>query len=142
MTLVRWNPARDLAAMEIDRLDRMFNDLFSGGSQSWLPAVDIYENANHEFVLEAELPALKREDIDVTFENNVLTVRAERRAEREETVDRVYRRERQHGVFSRSFTLPATVDPSKIAASYKDGLLKVRVPQREEARPKQITIEG
>src|SRR4051812_17168030 len=80
MTLVRWNPTRELASMEIDRLNRMF-DTFSGQSRAWAPAVDIYETADREYVIKAELPEMNREDIDVTFENNVLTLTGERKAE-------------------------------------------------------------
>jgi HSP20 family protein len=136
MTLVRWNPARELASMEIDRLNRMFED-FVGSARAWSPAVDIYETKDREYVIKAELPEMKREDITVTFENNVLTLAGERKAE----FDGDYHRtERFYGRFSRSFTLPATVDGNRINASYKDGVLTVRVPQREEARPRQIAV--
>lgn len=141
MTLVRWNPARELASMEIDRLNRMFEDFMGSGSGSgrgWAPAVDIYETKDREFVIKAELPEMKREDINVTFENNVLTLTGERKAE----FDGDYHRaERFYGRFSRSFTLPATVDGGRINASYKDGVLTVRVPQREEAKPRQIAVD-
>ena len=136
MTLVRWNPARELASMEIDRLNRMFED-FVGSSRAWTPAVDIYETKDREYVIKAELPEMKREDINVTFENSVLTLTGERRAEFEGDY---HRNERFYGRFSRSFTLPATVDGNRINASYKDGVLTVRVPQREEAKPRQIEV--
>lgn len=143
MTLVRWNPAQELASMEIDGLNRMFDDFFgSTFNRTWVPAVDIYENDAHEYVIKADLPDLKREDITVTFENNVLTLKGERKAEFESTRnDRYQRVERAHGTFTRSFTLPATVDASRISAAYKDGVLTVRVPQREEAKPKQIEVQ-
>ena len=141
MTLVRWSPAHELASMEIERLDRMFKDLFEGRGRSWQPAVDVYETPNREVVLEAELPDMKREDINVAVENQVLTISGERKRESRNGDERLYRRERPHGAFSRSFTLPATVDAAKISASYKDGLLTVRVPQRDEAKPKQIAVE-
>ncbi len=142
MALVRWNPARELASMEVDQLNNMFGALFGEGgfSRSWVPAVDIYETAQHEVVLKAELPDLKREDITVTFENNVLTLKGERKADAEVARDRYQRLERFYGTFSRSFTLPATVDTGHISAAYKDGVLTVRLPQREEAKPKQIVI--
>lgn len=141
MTLVRWDPARELASIEIDRLNRMFNEFYGQSfSRGWMPAVDVYENEQHEVVIKAELPEMRREDISVTFENGVLTLTGERKAEHETTKDRVHRIERQYGSFSRSFTLPATVDPTKINAAYKDGVLTVRVPQREEAKPKQIEV--
>jgi HSP20 family protein len=140
MTLVRWNPARELASMEIDRLNHMLND-FYGTGRSWLPAVDIFETNDREFVLKAELPDMKREDINITFENGVLTLTGERKAEFDETQGTFHRSERAYGRFSRSFTLPATIDANRINASYKDGILTVRVPQREEAKPKQIAVD-
>lgn len=142
MALVRWDPARELASMEIDRLNNMFANFLGGEglSRGWAPAVDIYETDNHEVVIKAELPEMKREDISVTFENNVLTLKGERKFENEVPRDRFQRFERFYGSFSRSFTLPATADAAGISASYKDGVLTVRVPQREEAKPKQIAI--
>ena len=143
MTLVRWDPMRELASMEIDRLNRMFTDLFpTQFGRTWMPAVDIYEtDEGHEYVIKAELPEMRREDINITFENGVLTLRGERKAEFEETKDKYHRMERQYGSFTRSFTLPATVDAGKISATYKDGVLTIRVPQREEARPKTIEVQ-
>jgi HSP20 family protein len=140
MTLVRWNPVRDLASMEIDRLNRMFED-FYGNARAWVPAVDIYETQGREYVIKAELPEMKREDINVTFEQNVLTLTGERKASVDNDNGTYHRSERAHGTFTRSFTLPATVDGSRISASYKDGVLTIRVPQREEAKPKQITVD-
>ena len=141
MALVRWDPARELASMEIDRLNHMFSNFYGEGfSRSWVPAVDIYETAQHEVILKAELPEMKREEIGLTFENNVLTITGERKLDEQVTRDRFQRMERFYGSFSRSFTLPPTVDAAQISASYKDGILTVRVPQREEAKPKQITV--
>jgi HSP20 family protein len=140
MTLVRWNPVRDLASMEIDRLDRMFEGIY-GNARVWAPAVDIYETNGREYVIKAELPEMKREDINVTFEQSVLALSGERKASFDDADGTFHRSERAHGRFARSFTLPATVDGSRISASYKDGVLTVRVPQREEAKPKQITVE-
>ena len=141
MAIVRWEPARELATMEIERLNRMFTDFYGEAfSRAWVPPVDIYETDAHEVVLKAELPDLKREDISVTFENGVLTLRGERKLEQEVKKDNFQRIERRHGAFSRSFTLPNTVDAGKISASYKDGVLTIRLPQREEAKPKQIAV--
>ena len=140
MTLVRWNPARELASMEIDRLSNMFNDLYAVG-RSWMPAVDIFETKDSEYVLKAELPDLKREDINITFENGVLTLTGERKAEFDSQDGTYHRNERAYGRFSRSFTLPATVDANRINATYRDGLLTIRVPQREEAKPRQIAVD-
>jgi HSP20 family protein len=140
MTLVRWNPGRELASMEIDRLNNMLND-FYGMGRSWVPAVDIFETKDSEYVLKAELPDMKREDITVTFENGVLTLTGERKSEFDQNDGTFHRSERAHGRFSRSFTLPATVDANKINATYKDGVLTIRVPQREEAKPRQIAVD-
>ena len=141
MALVRWDPARELASMEIDRLHNMFSSFYNEGlSRSWVPPVDIYETAQHEVVVKAELPDMKREDISVTFENNVLTLRGERKLSEDVPNDRFQRLERFYGTFSRSFTLPSTVDASSISATYKDGVLTVRLPQREEAKPRQISV--
>ena len=114
MTLVRWNPVRDLASMEIDRLNRMFEN-FYGATYAWVPAVDIYETNAREYVIKAELPEMKREDINVTFEENVLTLTGERKANFDEGSGTYHRSERAHGTFTRTFTLPATVDGSRIS---------------------------
>jgi HSP20 family protein len=141
MALVRWDPVRELAGMEIERLNRMFSDFYNEGiGRGWTPAVDIYESDDHALVLKADLPDVKREDISVTVENNVLTLRAERRLEQTIARDRFQRMERHYGAFSRSFTLPTSVDAGAIHASHKDGVLTIRLPQRAEAKPKQITI--
>ena len=141
MALVRWDPIRELASMEVDRLNNMFTNFYGEGlTRNWVPPVDIYETDQHEVVIKAELPEMKREDIHVTFENSVLTLKGERKFEQEVSRDRVQRSERFYGSFTRSFTLPATVDASRISAAYKEGVLTVRLPQREEAKPKQITV--
>jgi HSP20 family protein len=141
MAIIRWDSPRELADMEIDRLNRMFTDFYNASvARGWTPAVDIFETDQHEVVLRAELPDMKREDIAVTFENGVLTLKGERKFSGEVPREQYQRVERHYGAFSRSFTLPNTVDASRISASYKDGVLTVRLPQREEARPKQITI--
>lgn len=143
MALVRWDPARELAGMEVDRLNRMFADWYGETfNRGWLPPVDIYETDEHEFVIKAELPDMKREDINLTFENNVLTLRGERKFEHEAKRDNFHRVERSYGAFSRSFTLPNTVDTSRISAAYKDGVLTIRLPQREDAKPKQISVNA
>lgn len=141
MTIVRWDPARELAGMEVDRLNRMFSDWYGEPfARGWTPPVDIYETDEHEVVIKVDLPDVKREDINVTFEQGVLTLRGERKFEEETHREQFQRRERYYGAFSRSFTLPNSVDPTRISAAYKDGVLTVRLPQREEARPKQIEV--
>jgi HSP20 family protein len=140
MALVRWNPIGTLAGMEIDRLNRMFSALETEAfNQAWVPAVDIYETDTHEVVIKAELPDVKKEDIGVSVENNVLTLTGERKPEQSKR-DQFQRVERRFGSFSRSFTLPTSVDAGQIAASYKDGVLTIRLPRREEAKPRQITV--
>ena len=141
MALVRWNPIGSLAGMEIDRLNQMFADFQTEAfNQAWVPAVDIYETDSHEVVIKAELPDVKKEDIGVTVENNVLTLTGERKQEQSTKREQFERIERRFGSFSRSFTLPTSVDAGQIAASYKDGVLTIRLPRREEAKPKQISV--
>ena len=141
MAIVRWSPARELAGMEIDTLNRMFADFYGEAfSQAWIPPVDIFETDEHEVVLKAEVPDVKREDISLTFENGVLTIKGERKFDQETPRESYHRVERHHGSFSRSFTLPNTVDAARINASYKDGVLTIRLPQREDAKPKQISV--
>jgi HSP20 family protein len=141
MALVRWNPIGTLAGMEIDRLNQMFANLQTEAfNQAWVPAVDIYETDSHEVVIKAELPDVKKEDIGVTVEDNVLTLTGERKQEQSTKREQFQRIERRFGSFSRSFTLPTSVDAGQIAASYKDGVLTIRLPRREEAKPKQISV--
>ena len=103
--------------------------------------MDIFENAKQELVLKAELPDMKREDIQVVFENNTLTLKGERKFEDKIQQEQFHRVERAYGTFSRSFSLPSTVDASKIAAEYKNGVLTVTLPFREEAKPRTINVE-
>ncbi len=145
MNLTRWNPARDLAALEIDRLNRMFDAVFSGEpltGAAWVPAVDIYETAEKDVVVKVEVPDMKREDIKVTFENNVLTIEGERKADSAVKGEQYHRVERRYGAFRRSFTMPSSVDGARVQAGYQDGVLKITLPQRPEAKPRQISIEG
>lgn len=148
MTLVRWNPVRDLASMEVDRLQKMFNGVFGDRegfgpalTQSWMPAVDVYENAEGEVVLKAELPSVRREDIRLSMEGQTLTLEAERHLDADLDRDRYHRVERAFGTFRRTFALPPSVDASRIAAEYQDGLLTVRLPRREESRARQIEVK-
>jgi len=142
MTMVRWNPVQQLASMEVDRLNRMFDQVWRDPMrQGWVPAVDIFEDADHRVVIRAELPEMKREDIKLTVENDTLTLSGERKLP-EGLEGNFHRQERMYGAFSRSFTLPSTLDASHVSAAYKDGVLTITVPPREEARPKQISIEA
>jgi HSP20 family protein len=150
MAIVRWEPFRDLAGLQ-DRMNRLFSESFrgltSGGTPeddwalggTWAPAVDIYEQEGH-IVLKAELPGIDPKDVDIRLENNVLTLRGERKVDNDVQRDSYHRVERAYGSFTRSFTLPSVVDQEHIKADYKDGVLKVTLPKREEAKPKQITI--
>ncbi len=143
MTLARWEPWRQLASMEIEQLNRMFDDLWGRVVEPdrWTPAVDIYENDEHDVVMAVELPGMKREDIEITVDDGVLTVSGRRRYQPEIRRDRFYRMERSQGEFSRSFTLPATLDTARITAKYEDGLLVITLPQREEAKPRQVVVK-
>jgi HSP20 family protein len=140
MTLTRWNPIRDLATLEIDGLDRMLDGVFAGNA--WLPAIDVYETPAKDFVLKADLPDMKREDIKVSFENDVLTIEGTRAMAESVERDHYHRLERGYGSFRRSFTLPRTVDASRVSAAYAEGVLTVTLPQREEAKPRQIQVNG
>jgi HSP20 family protein len=145
MTLTRWNPVRDLAGMEVDRLNRMFEAALTGepiGRGTWVPPVDIFETADKDVVVKVELPEMKREDIKVTFENDVLSIEGERKFVSNVDREQYHRVERGYGAFRRSFTLPKSVDTAHVQASYQDGVLTVTLPRREEARPKQIQIKG
>jgi HSP20 family protein len=140
-----WDVMRELASMH-ERMNRIWGNAYDRGHEdvtsrgTWLPPVDMYENGDREIVLKAEVPGLKREDIDLTVENLTLTVRGERRRDENVPDDRYHRVERVYGPFSRSFTLPATVDASRVRAEYRDGVLTVTLPTREEARPRQIQV--
>lgn len=146
MELTRWNPNRSLFGFG-DRFDRIFDDFFhpslkDDSTQSiwgWNPIVDIYDEKDH-MVLKAELPGIDKKDIIIDVKDRVLTLKGERSADSEVKEDDFYRRERCYGKFERSFTLPADVDPDKISATYKDGLLKLEIPKLEEKKPKKITV--
>jgi HSP20 family protein len=141
MTLTLWNPIRDLAGLEIEGLNRMFEG-HTGEREAWVPSIDVYETPGKDLVVKADLPELKREDIKVTFENDVLTIAGERPLAPAVSRDHYHRLERGHGSFTRSFTLPTTVDGSRVSAAYQDGVLTVTLPRREEARPRQIQVNG
>jgi len=143
MAIVRFDPFRDLAVLH-DRVNRLLGDAYGareeGVLSGWVPAVDIFENEKKELVLKAELPDVKKEDVAVTVENNMLTLSGERKADNEVRKEHYHRIERSFGSFSRSFSLPATVDTGKIGADFKDGVLTIRLPFREEAKPRSINI--
>jgi HSP20 family protein len=148
MSIVRWESFRELGALQ-DRMNRLFAESFPtrrGGESdewvlggSWAPLVDIYE-ADGQIVLKAEVQGVDPKDVDVRVENNVLTLKGERKFENEVKRDDYHRVERAYGTFSRSFTLPSLVDTEKIKAEVKDGVLRVSLPKKEEAKPRQISI--
>ena len=144
MTLTRWNPVSDLAAVEIDRLNRMFDAAFSGelAGGAWVPAADIYETEGKDVVVKIEVPEIKRDDIKVTVENGVLTIEGERKFDSTTNREQYRRIERGYGAFHRSFSLPSTVDASRVSAGYQDGVLTVTLPRREDTRPRQIQVNG
>jgi len=145
MAIVKVDPFRELAAMQ-DRMARLFGDVYvrdedTGFRGSWTPAVDIYETDNHDLVLKAELPGLNREDIEVTVENSTLVLKGSKKFDAEVKEENYRRVERSYGTFHRSFTLPNTVDASRVSAEYKNGVLTVRLPFREEAKPRTINVD-
>ena len=144
MAIARFDPFRDLAVLH-DRVNRLFGDAHDareeGVLSNWVPAVDIFENEKKELVLKAELPDVKKEEVAVTVENNMLTFSGERKTDTEVRKEHYHRLERSFGRFSRSFSLPATVDTAKIGADFKNGVLTVRLPFREEAKPRSIYID-
>ena len=146
MNIVRWDSLRDNLAAQQDRMSRMFEGFYGRPQEelargSWVPAVDIYSNGQHELVLKAELPDVKQEEIDLTVEDNTLTLRGERKLDAEVAQEQFHRIERSYGSFVRTFGLPPTVDAGKVSAEYKAGVLTVRLPLREEAKPKQIKVQ-
>jgi HSP20 family protein len=146
MAMMRFDPFRDLAILQ-DRMNRLFNDTYGSRREedlmsrgTWTPPVDIYE-VEGGLVIKAELPGLQREDIDVNIENNTLTIRGERKLDNAIKQESFHRVERAYGSFSRSFSLPNTVDPAKVGAEFKNGVLAVTLPVREEAKPRTISID-
>ena len=147
MAIVRWDPFREFGHLQ-DRINRVFNDAYgrSGDddalltSGSWVPPVDIYQNGEHELILKAELPDLSREAIEITVDNGTLSIKGEKKFAADVKEEQFHRVERRYGTFTRSFSLPPTVDATKVAADYKDGVLTVRLPLREEAKPRQIKV--
>ena len=146
MTIVRYDPFRDLRTLqeEVNRLfstnlTRAFGDDEGIGRGAWSPSVDIFENKD-QIVVEAELPGMKQDDFDLSIENNVITLRGERRFEKTQEADNYHRVERSYGAFTRSFTLPQTVSGEGATAEYNNGVLRVTLPKREEAKPRRIQV--
>jgi len=140
--LTRWDPLRDLARLQ-DEVTRVFGDdkLFkTGESMGWTPSCDIYED-DESVTVRFELAGVDPKNVDIRFENGVLTVRGERKLEKEEKRENYHRIERSYGTFARSFTLPGTVDAEKIRAESKDGVLSVTLPKKPEAKPRSIQVK-
>lgn len=147
MALVRWtDPFREFSQLQ-DRLNRAFADAYGRSDEgllssgSWLPPVDIYQTGEHQLVLKAELPDMTREDIDVTVDKGTLTIKGEKKLAADVKEEQFHRVERRYGTFSRSFSLPPTVDATRVAADYRNGVLTVTLPMREESKPRQIKVE-
>jgi HSP20 family protein len=127
MTIVRWDPFRDFG--------------FTTPNNTWMPPVDIFQTGEHELVLKAELPDMSREDIDINIENFVLTIKGEKKVATEVKEEQYHHVERRYGSFSRSFSLPQTVDPARVSAEYRNGVLTVKLPLRDEAKPRSIKVD-
>lgn len=147
MNIVRYDPFRELRNLQ-DEMTRLFTASPAGSSSredmmtgAWAPTVDIFENKDN-LVLEAELPGMKRDDFDLSFENNMLTLKGERRFEKKDEKDNYHRIERAYGSFTRSFTLPQTVTADGATAEFNNGVLRVTLPKREETKARKIEITG
>jgi HSP20 family protein len=143
--LTRWDPFREFVTIQ-DRMNRLFRDSYgTEGRQedltttTFAPAVDVYED-EHNITLKIEVPGIDEKDIDVRIENHTLTVHGERKFEKEEKEENFRRVERQYGSFTRTFTLPQTVDTENVSATYDKGVLKITLPKKAEAKPKQIKV--
>jgi HSP20 family protein len=149
MTLVtRWEPFREFSTMQdrMNRMNRLFRESYSSEgpeealtTTNFAPPVDIYED-EHNIALKLEVPGIDEKDIDVRIEGNTLTVHGERKIEKEEKEENFRRIERQYGAFTRSFTLPSSVDPGQVSAHYDKGVLKINLAKKAEAKPKQIKV--
>jgi HSP20 family protein len=148
MAIVRWEPFRELSTLQ-NEMNRLFNTVFEspapGNSGStmrrWMPAMDLVETDDH-FVLRADLPGMKQDDVKIEFEDGTLTVSGERKVEHESKNEGYYRVERAFGSFSRSLTLPQGIDPEAVTANFDNGVLEVRIPKPEERKPRRIEIEA
>lgn len=139
----KWEPFRDMLSLRAD-MDRLFSSLFGGGYGEreglWAPVVDIEED-NDTILVKAEIPGMKKEDIKVSVQSNILTITGERKHESETKNKTFHRVERSYGKFSRMITLPTDVDSDKVKATYKDGILNITLPKPEAVKPKHIDVE-
>lgn len=144
MVVTRWEPLKDLMALQ-ERMNKLFDETFSRGAQdvdvgAWSPPVDIIEQGD-EIIIKMEIAEVEQKEIDIKVEGNALTIKGERKLEEGTKREDYLRLERPYGSFSRSFSLPTTVDHEKVKASHKDGILRIILPKREETKPKQIKVE-
>ena len=146
MTIVRWDPFRNVTTLQ-DRINRIFDETVSRSKDydvevrrcDWRPVVDIFDTEK-AIVINAELPGVSRDSITLDVKENVLTLKGERKSDEDVSQESYYRMERCFGTFERAFTLPSMVDPEKITANFKDGILRIEIPKPQEKRPQQITI--
>ncbi len=145
MAIIRWDPFRDLMTLR-EKMNRLFEDAGAGPGQerelissSWNPAVDIYESEN-QLVLTAEIPGVDEKDVEIKIEDNTLTIKGERKFEKETKEENYHRIERSYGSFYRSFTLPNYIDQDKIHAEHENGVLKITMPKKAELKPKKVKI--
>ena len=140
MAIIRWDPFREMTQAQ-SQLNKLVDQVWGGRQESWLPAIDVFDQKD-AVVLKAELAGMNPDDIHIEVEDNVLTVRGERRFEEEVDEDRYYRVERRFGSFQRSLALPQGVRPDEIQAGYEDGILTVTVPKAEEEKPQRIEVKA
>jgi HSP20 family protein len=145
MAIVRVDPLREFAAMQ-ERMNRLFGNVYLRDEDttfrgSWTPAVDIFETDAHDLVVRAEIPGMNREDVEVSVENGTLVLKGEKKFDPEVKEESYRRVERAYGTFHRSFTLPNTVDAGRVTAEYRNGVLTVKLPFREEAKPRTINVD-
>ena len=144
MAIIKVDPLREFAVMQ-DRLNRLFGNVYlrdedTGFRGNWVPSVDIYETEKHDLVLRAELPGMTQQDIEVTVENGNIIIKGEKKFDPEVKEEHYRRIERAYGTFHRSFTLPTTVDAGKVTAEYKNGVLTITLPFKEEAKPRTVNV--
>ncbi len=145
MSIIRWEPLRELSSLQSE-MNRLFNTVVDNPNATsgaplrrWIPAMDLVEGPDR-FLLRADLPGMKQEDVSIEFEDNVLTISGERKSQHEERNEGFHRVERAFGAFSRTLTLPKGIDPEAITAGFADGVLEVRIPKPEESKPRRISI--
>ena len=145
MAIIRWDPFRDMVTLR-EKMNRMFEDVFSGRPEdrelqagTWTPSVDIFETEN-ELVLTAEIPGIDEKDVEIKVEDNTLSIKGERKFEKETKEENFHRIERSYGSFYRAFTLPSSVDSERIQAEQENGVLKISMPKRQELKPRTVKI--